>query len=96
MRSYVAYQLINGTPRRVLSLSTRRPGGHGTAHPGDAPGPKEFFQAAAFLSEGERPTTFPMTEKVMIHFFMKNESLGIFLEKKGCRQFETFFKRFVK
>jgi len=65
MRSYVAYQLINGTPRRVLSLSTRRPGGHGTAHPGDAPGPKEFFQAAAFLSEGERPTTFPMTEKDM-------------------------------
>ena len=66
MRSYVAYQLINGTPRRVLSLSTRRTGGHGTAHPGDAPGPKEFYQAAAFLSEGERPTTFPMTEKVTL------------------------------
>ena len=60
----LVYQLVNGAPRRVLSMTPRALGPAGTAHEGDMPGPKEFFQAAAFLSEAERPTVQPLSEQV--------------------------------
>jgi len=66
MRSYVANysRLVNGVySRRVLSMTPRALGPAGTAHEGDMPGPKEFFQAAAFLSENERPTVQPLSEQ---------------------------------
>ena len=69
MRTYLVYRVSNGVPRRVLSLSNRVAGGgdaRGTGAAGDMPGPKEFFQAGTFLSEAERPTPFPMTDKVSL------------------------------
>ena len=67
MRTYLVYRVVNGVPRRVLSLSNRVTGGadtRGYKAAGDMPGPKEFFQGSSFLSEAERPQPFPMTEKV--------------------------------
>ena len=68
--------MANGTPVRLLSASSRLRGGHGNYHEGDQPKPKEFLEAAAFLTEAQRPSVIRLTEEVkmtladhVIHLF---------------------------
>jgi len=65
MRSFLIYRQVNGVPRRVLSASAKLCGGHGVSHEGDHPAPKQFLEAAAFLSEKQRPNPIPLSEKDM-------------------------------
>ena len=64
MRNLIVYRMANGTPVRLLSASSRLCGGHGTYHEGDQPKPKEFLEAAAFLTEAQRPNVIRLTEEV--------------------------------
>merc|ERR1712235_134808 len=65
MRNLIVYRMANGTPVRLLSASSRLRGGHGNYHEGDQPKPKEFLEAAAFLTEAQRPSVIRLTEEDM-------------------------------
>ena len=56
--------MVNGNPVRLLSATTKLRGGHGNYHEGDQPKPKEFLEAAAFLTEAQRPSVIRLTEEV--------------------------------
>ena len=56
--------MVNGNPVRLMSATTKLRGGHGNYHEGDQPKPKEFLEAAAFLTEAQRPSVIRLTEEV--------------------------------
>merc|ERR1712212_933524 len=65
MRNLIVYRMVNGNPVRLLSATTKLRGGHGNYHEGDQPKPKEFLEAAAFLTEAQRPSVIRLTEEDM-------------------------------
>jgi len=65
MRNLIVYRMVNGNPVRLLSGTTKLRGGHGNYHEGDQPKPKEFLEAAAFLTEAQRPSVIRLTEEDM-------------------------------
>ena len=65
MRGLILYQKIHGTPRRLLSLSSRIAAGGGDHHPSDDPVPREFIEAAYILSEEQRPHPMVLQQKDM-------------------------------
>ena len=66
MRNLIVYRMVNGSPVRLLATSARLAGGHGNYHEGDQPKPKEFLEAAAFLTEAQRPSVIRLTDEVRI------------------------------
>lgn len=65
MRCLILYQRLNGTPRRLLSVSQRLTLRAGESHEGDDPVPREFIEAAYILSEDQRPNPMVLQQKDM-------------------------------
>jgi len=74
MRNLILYRTVNGVPVRLLSASTRLEGGHGTYHEGDQPKPKEFLEAAAYLSEAQRPSVIKLTDEDLTPEFIAEKA----------------------
>jgi len=65
---------VNGSPVRLLATSARLAGGHGNYHEGDQPKPKEFLEAAAFLTEAQRPSVIRLTDEDMTPEFVAEKA----------------------
>merc|ERR1712110_195035 len=65
MRCLILYQRLNGTPRRLLSVSSRLSLRGGQSSESDDPVPREFIEAAYILSEDQRPNAMVLQEKDM-------------------------------
>jgi len=63
MRNLILYQMRNGTPRRLLSVSMRLRGPGGEWHESDDAVPREFIEAAYILSEDQRPNAMVLQHK---------------------------------
>jgi len=74
MRNLIVYRMVNGTPVRLLSASSRLSGGGGTYHEGDQPKPKELLEAAAYLTEAQRPSVIRLTEEDMTPEFIAEKA----------------------
>ena len=70
--------MVNGNPVRLLSATTKLRGGHGNYHEGDQPKPKEFLEAAAFLTEAQRPSVIRLTEEVKWYTPPSRDSIRLF------------------
>ena len=74
MRNLILYRTVNGVPQRLLAVTSRVTGGHGTSHEGDQPKPKEFLEAAAFLGEAKRPSVIRLSESDMTPEFVAKQA----------------------